>query len=69
MKMDAFTNKLADEHDYEDESAAEKSFSSRHSQGGNDDDFDRVSLPRQDSRKSGAADPVQADDIDFELEK
>lgn len=67
MKMDAFTNKLADEHAYDDESVNDKSFSSRHSNGGNEDDFNRVSLPGHETRKSAANDQVKADDIDFRM--
>lgn len=66
--MDPFNDKLEDEDDHEEESAVDRSFSSRHSNGNDDAGFDRVSLPSVRHAQKGSINHVHAKDIEFELE-
>lgn len=68
--MDPFNDNVEDDEKYEeqDDSMVDKSFSSRHSNGG-EADFNRVSLADVgDTPKSVANDSVNEKDIDFKLE-
>lgn len=67
--MDPFNDKLEDEVDeIEEESHNDRSFSSNHTKEADDDEFNRVSLPRDSHRQSRINDTIDEKNIRFRLE-